>query len=264
MHIFLTGASAGIGTAIARAAVAAGWRVSGCARRLDRLEALGRELGEAFLPLACDVRLQSELDAAGKRASERFGAIDGLVANAGHGLDGELLECSTEEIAGLFDTNLLGVHRSVRATRPYWSQGACLVLVSSLAAYISVPRMGAYCASKHALDAYASALRVELRDSGVRVCSVNPGTVSTEFFEVAPQAGGIWNWRPGRALAPETVARVVLRQLRRGRPRSKLLPLTASAWVWLHRRLPKLGEGIMLRALRRMRAQERTTPPGAD
>lgn len=255
MHLFLTGASAGIGAAIARLAVAAGWRVSGCARRPEPLAALAAELGPGFRGLVADVTDQPSLQEAAAKAAEA-GPFDAVVANAGRGVDGELLELTANDLAAVYDLNVVGVHRTVLATRPHLAPGARLVLVSSVAAFLPVPRMGAYCATKHALEAYAAALRMETRTAGLRVCTVCPGTVDTDFFTVGPKPGRSWTWRPGRAIRPERVARVVLRQCRRGRPRRAVLPWFAGLAAFLYRTWPALVERVLAAALGRMRARE--------
>lgn len=253
MHLFITGASAGIGAALARLAVGRGHTVTGCARRAERLEALAEALGPAFLPVVADVADRAGLDAAVAAGCERHGAIDAVVANAGRGHDGELLAVSPEELQAVMAVNLAGVHATVLATRPAWAPGAELVIVSSICAALSIPRMGAYCATKHAVDAYAAALRMELADAGHRVTTVNPGTVATEFFDAAPASGAAWTWRPGRALTPERVAIAILRQAAGGGPRRRYLPVTSRIVVVLLRLAPGLVEGLLRARLRSMR-----------
>lgn len=256
-HLLLTGASSGIGAATLRVAVAAGWRVSAVARRLDLMQAQAASLPVgSCLPLAADVCDAAALATAVARAVASFGPIDALVANAGRGLDGELLEISPEALTELFDLNLVGVHRCVLATRPHWAPGACIVLVASVASSLPIPRMGAYCASKAALASYAAALRMELANAGHRVCSIHPGTVRTDFFSAAPKPGRVWSWRPGTALAPEVVARVILRQARHGRPMRVTVPTMARLAETLYRLLPGPMEALMRRQLARMRDAE--------
>lgn len=251
-HCFLTGASAGIGAAVARLAVARGWRVTGCARRAEALERLGAELGDRFAPVVADVTDQAQLAAAAAAGAERFGPFDAVIANAGRGLDGELLDQSAADVAGVFDVNLVGVHRTVLATRPHWAGGTRLVLVSSLAAHVALPLMGAYCATKAALSAYAAALRMELHDEGVRVATVDPGTVDTGFFDAAVGRGPGWRMRP-RGMPPERVARAVLRCAERGRPRRTILPWWGRPAALLARTAPGLVEWAVVRMLRRQR-----------
>ena len=110
------------------------------------------------------------------------------MANAGRGVDGELLELSPEDIAAVYDSNVVGVHRTLLCCEPHMATKAAFVAVSSVAAFLPIPRMGAYCATKHALEAWAAAARMELRAREIAVMTCCPGTVSTEFFRSCSQA----------------------------------------------------------------------------
>jgi NAD(P)-dependent dehydrogenase (short-subunit alcohol dehydrogenase family) len=211
-------------------------------------------LGPAFLPLEADVTDQASLDAAVAQAVERFGPIDGVVANAGRGCDGELSELSADDLLSVYDCNVAGVHRTLLACLPHVSKRCHFTAVSSVAAFLPIPRMGAYCATKHALEAWASAARVELAHRGLRICTCCPWTVATDFFDVAPKPGAVWDWRPGKALAPEAVARVLVRQVERGSPRRRRLPWFAAVVGMLAQRCPRLVEWVMGSALAKMRA----------
>lgn len=260
-HLFVTGASSGIGAAVVRQALAEGWRVSGCARRQLPLQALAKEAPQAdFLPLFADVTDAASLDQALAAAYQAHGAVDVLIANAGHGMDGELTRLSAEDLAEVANCNLLGVHRTLQASLPFLAPQARFLVVSSIVAFLTVPRMAAYCASKHALESWVRAARMELAQRGIRVCSCCPGTVDTPFFEVAAKPGSSWHWRPGRPLSSQTVARALLRQARRGRPRRLILPASARLLITLDHFLPALSEAILSRALQRMRRAEQQHP----
>lgn len=263
-HLFITGISSGIGAALLRSALAAGYAVSGVARRSDRLQELRASLGDdaawCHLQVADVSADDGELAAAVSAAVARFGPLRGVVANAGRGVDGELLQLSPQDVASVYACNVVGVHRTLQAVQPHCQPTARFVAVSSVAAFLPIPRMGAYCATKHALEAWAAAARMELRASGVRVMTCCPGTVQTEFFTSAPKPGQVWNWRPGSALSPERVARCILTQIRRGGPRRSVLPWFARLAAALYRLSPGLGEWIMGRALARMRRDEGSAP----
>lgn len=257
-HVFITGVSSGIGAAVARAAVAAGWRVSGCARREQALAALRQELGDAACLQTADVTDPAALAMAVQTAIARHGAIKVLVANAGQGCDGALAELEAERLRQVLAVNLLGVHHTLQAARPHLAAGACIQIVSSIVAWLPIPLMGAYCASKHALQAYAMSLRMELRDAGIDVVTVNPGTVATAFFARAEGQGGErWSYRPGAALPPERLARAMLRQWHR-RQRELILPRRLRFVRWAARTLPGLYERMLGHQLRRQRS------PGTD
>jgi len=108
------------------------------------------------------------------------GHLDAVVNNAGVTLLGAIEETSTEEALALFDTNVLGVHRVTRAALPHLrrARGHC-VIIGSVAGFVSKPFEAFYCASKHALEAYAEVLRYEVEPFGVRVVLLEPGYIQT-------------------------------------------------------------------------------------
>ena len=131
-------------------------------------------------------------------AHAQRGSFAGVVANAGRGVDGEILELSPADIAAVYDSNVLGVHRTLLACQQRMAAEGAFVAVSSVAAFLPIPRMGAYCATKHALEAWAAAARMELADKNLAVMTCCPGTVRTGCFDAAPKPGSVWDWRPDR------------------------------------------------------------------
>ncbi|TVR13307.1 MAG: SDR family NAD(P)-dependent oxidoreductase [Planctomycetota bacterium] len=258
-HLLVTGASSGIGAALVHEALAQGWMVSGCARRSERLHQLHDSLGshrERFLPLRADVSDAASLDAAVAQAVAQYGPLSAVVANAGRGVDGEITQLTAEDLATVYDVNVCGVHRTLHACLPHLGSGARFVAVSSVAAFLPIPRMGAYCATKAALQSWVAAARMELQHRDIRVMACCPGTVSTEFFASAPKSGAVWDWRPGTPLQPQQVARCILGQIRKGRPRTTLIPWFAGIAACSYRHLPRLTEWVLRRALTRMRQRD--------
>ena len=210
----VTGASAGIGAATARALVAAGAHVTLAARRLDRLQALAAELTSAgpgtAEALALDVR-----DAGAVMAACEGRAFDLAVANAGlaRGV-ASLQEGDPEDWSVMVDTNVKGVLHVVRATLPAMiAQGSGdLVLLGSVAVRQVYPGGNVYNATKHGVRALYEALRLDAAGSGIRFTTVDPGMVATEFSEVRlgdPEAAA--RVYEGMApLAPEDVADAIL------------------------------------------------------
>lgn len=177
----VTGASSGIGAATARALHAEGCELVLAARRMDRLEALAAELGGCTL-VELDVR---DADAVLERLGEF--PVDICVANAGLGIGMEPIpEGDPAEWALMIDTNVKGLLHTVRAVTPGMVERGHgdVVLMGSVAGRQVYPNGNVYCASKYAVRAIYEALRVDLPQPGIRVSTVDPGMVRTDFSRV--------------------------------------------------------------------------------
>jgi NADP-dependent 3-hydroxy acid dehydrogenase YdfG len=177
----VTGASAGIGAATARALAQLGARVILAARRVERLESLAKEL-PGSRALALDV---CDSDAVQRALGAEH--IDIAVVNAGLGLGlGPLDHGSPEDWSTMIDTNIKGLLHTLRAVTPGMrARGrGDLVLLGSVAGRQVYPNGNVYCATKHAVRAIYEALRLDFAGAGLRVCTVDPGMVSTEFSRV--------------------------------------------------------------------------------
>jgi NADP-dependent 3-hydroxy acid dehydrogenase YdfG len=179
----VTGASSGIGEAVARRLVAEGVRVAGFARRVDRLQAIADGLGDAFLPVACDVRDADSIRDAFASTRRAFGGVDTLVANAGIGADTGLLDGLPEAWRSTLDVNVWGAMACAREALSDLGDAGHIVFVGSMSGHRVPTGAGMYAASKFALRATAQGLRQELRAAGrhVRVAHVSPGVVETRF-----------------------------------------------------------------------------------
>lgn len=189
-HALVTGASAGIGEACARALAGAGMRLAFCARRLERVEALAAELREGGAeahPFALDVRDAGAVARALAALPEPFRAPDLLVNNAGlsRGLE-PLQQGSLDDWNEMLDTNVKGLLHVSRALLPAMIArgGGHVINVGSIAGRETYPNGAVYCASKHAVDAITRGMRMDLLGTGVRVSTVDPGLVNTEFGTV--------------------------------------------------------------------------------
>jgi len=179
----ITGASSGIGLAVARAVVARGGRVALVARSKDTLERVSRELGrERAESFPLDVTDRAGLAALPGRVAERFGRLDLVVNNAGVNYRGRLHERTPAEIVGILDTNLIAPILLARAALDHLHRGGAIVNLASLAGKVPLPDEATYCASKAGLRAFSRALAVEVEERGIHVASVNPGPVDTGFF----------------------------------------------------------------------------------
>jgi NADP-dependent 3-hydroxy acid dehydrogenase YdfG len=173
----ITGASRGIGRAVAHALNEQG--VS-----LGLLSRSGDDLGlEGVLAQVCDVRERDQVESAVAATVERFGRLDILVANAGVGAYGPLLELAPEHLEEMIDVNVRGTIYAVRATLPHLlaSGEADIVTIGSEAGRRGVPFEAVYCASKFAQVGFTRSLDHELRERGVRCTNVCPGGVATDF-----------------------------------------------------------------------------------
>lgn len=187
--VFITGASSGIGSALAREAVSRGSRVVILGRRRDRLEALAKELdgGTATRVLVevADVCEDGQLDEAAKRAVEAFGRIDVVVANAGFGVSGLLEKLTLADYRRQMETNVFGVLRTVYATLPALRESrGVLGLVGSVSGYVATPRTSPYSMSKFAVRALAESLSFELEAHGIAVTHIAPGFIESEIRSV--------------------------------------------------------------------------------
>lgn len=189
----VTGASSGIGAAIARDLSAAGARVVITARRADRLAALANTLPGDSACLAAAIDDPATPQALLDLALQRFGRVDVLVNNAGMLVKGPIDTIDLDALAQMTRVNFDAVVRaSYVFARHLKAQGeGAIINVSSVGAYLSHSSMGVYGGLKLALETFTTALRVELKGSGVRVGSIAPGTTDTEIFDAARQAGQV-------------------------------------------------------------------------
>jgi 3-oxoacyl-[acyl-carrier protein] reductase len=173
----ITGASRGIGSAIATTLAAEGARVALASRSGDDAGVPG-----AFAQ-ACDVRDATALQAMADATVERFGGIDILVVNAGVGAYGPFLDLDPEHIEEMIDVNVKGAIYAARAALPHLlkSDAADFVMIASEAGRRGLPLEAVYCASKFAQVGLTAALDHELRDQGVRCTNICPGGVATDF-----------------------------------------------------------------------------------
>jgi NAD(P)-dependent dehydrogenase (short-subunit alcohol dehydrogenase family) len=208
----VTGASSGIGLAIARALRDAGSRVVVSSRRMERLEPIAQELDG--LAVECDVSEYRQVERLVARAVDWGGRLTVMVNNAGYGVFGPLHEIDVERVDGMVRTNVLGVIYGMRAAGEQMMrqrQGGGIVNVSSIVGEFPDPGSGAYAATKAAVDLLSRTAYRELRDHGIHVVNVKPALTDTEFSAVARGATQRTGGDP-----PEKVARWVVDALESG------------------------------------------------
>lgn len=179
----ITGATAGIGEALARRLVAEGASVALGARRVDRLDVLVAELGDAAVAVEMDVRDVEGSQRLVGTAIDRFGRLDGIVANAGIGVYGGIMDPTDDQVRDMVDVNVTGTVWPIRAAVPHLraAGGGDVVIVSSVAGLRGEGFEAVYAATKFAQVGLAGGLDRELRKENIRVTSINPGGVATEF-----------------------------------------------------------------------------------
>jgi NADP-dependent 3-hydroxy acid dehydrogenase YdfG len=223
----VTGASRGIGAAVARKLDESGVKLGLASRN-------GDDLGLDAVALPCDVREPAALDSLVAATVERFGRLDILVANAGVGAYGPFLDLAPEHLDEMIDVNLKGTMYAVRAALPHLIESgeADIVTLASEAGRRGLPYEAAYCASKFGQVGFTRALDHELRELGVRCTNVCPGGVATDFA-LEEGRGRTRDVLPGM-MSADDVAEVVLFVLTRPRNHrileTALRPVTEPSW----------------------------------
>ena len=230
--VLVTGASSGIGEAIANKLVAEGYKVYGTSRR-------GAKSGQyPFSMLALDVTDDLSVEAAINQLLELEGRIDVLVNNAGFGVaPAAAEESSIEQAKAIFDTNFLGIVRMTRAVAPHMRQqrSGRIINIGSILGMVPVPYAALYSASKHAVAGYSEALDHELRSYGIRVSVIEPAYTKTQFEvnniepdikldeyqQVRTHVTKVVNQAMANAEEPSVVAEVVLQAIYSKRPKRR-------------------------------------------
>ena len=222
--VAITGATAGIGRATARAVVAEGASAVVGGRRRERLDELEAELGDSVKGVEMDVRDPEASRRLIEAAVSRYGKLDALVANAGIGAYGGILDLTDEQLSDMMDTNVAGTVWPIRAAVPHFLEEGRgdIVIVASVAGLRGAGDEAVYAATKFAQVGLAGGLDRELREKGIRVSTICPGGVATEFAMGAGRTPDM----PGLAdmLRPEDVAAAVVTVLTQ--------PATMRTLVW--------------------------------
>lgn len=261
--VLITGASSGIGAALAVEFARQGADVALLARRVDRLEQVAarvRGLGRRALVAGCDVRRDDEVARAVERTRREFGRIDVVVANAGFGVTGPLERLTLDHYRSQFETNVFGVLRTIQATLEDLKRSrGRLAIMGSVLGHVATPGSSAYAMSKFSLRALALALRHELAGAGVTVTLISPGFVESELRRVDNEGvlhppsrrDPVWMFR----ISAEQAARQTVRAIARGR-RDQVLTALGKFVVFVSRHAPWLWEA----AVRAARIRNRPEP----
>jgi short-subunit dehydrogenase len=183
--VLITGASAGIGSALARAFARQGATLVLTARREDRLKALQAEiegLGRSALAVAADVTQDGDLEKAVAAAVEKFGHLDVVVANAGFGVMGRVDRLGIQDYRRQMETNVFGVLRTIYAGLDELKRNrGQIVVIGSVSGHLPTPDSSAYCMSKFAVRGFCDSIYHDLARDGVGVTLVSPGFIATEI-----------------------------------------------------------------------------------
>jgi uncharacterized protein len=246
----VTGASMGIGEAIARLFAEQGASVALLSRDSSRAEAARNRIGftDRTAAFSCDVRHSEELDRAIGLTLHHFGRIDVWINNAGHGLLDSVSQMEISACQEMFETNFFGALTAMQKVIPIMTQqgGGTIINISSVAGHIPLPFNAAYSATKFALNAIGKAAGVELKKRGIHVLTVCPGYVSTKFGENAVRGSELKKVRPNsvRGITAERVARATLRGYVKQK-REVIVPWMMHVPVKLYQLFPGMVEWAM-------------------
>jgi uncharacterized protein len=252
--VVVTGASMGIGEAIAKVFADHGASMVLLSRDASRAEAARHRVGhtERTLALACDVRNREEIDRVVGLTLHHFDRIDVWVNNAGVGIRDSVADMEMTACRELFETNFFGAVACLQAVAPAMREagGGTVINISSVAGHVPVPFMTPYTATKFALNAIGKGARMELKRDKINVLTVCPGYIQTEFGShmVATKRGKV---RPQsvKGITAERVARATYIAYRK-RKREVIVPWTMIPVVTLYQLLPGLVEWGMGKAMK--------------
>lgn len=245
--VVVTGASMGIGEALAEKFVQEGASVVLLSRDAARAEAARTRIGvpERTVALSCDVRHSEEIDRILGLTLHHFKRIDVWINNAGHGLLDSIAEADMHACHDLFETNFFGALSAMQAVVPVMRQqgGGSIINISSVAGHIPIPFSAIYSASKFALNAVGKAANLELKKDNVHVLTVCPGYVRTAFGQNAVQGNEMKRVRPAsvRGISAERVANATLQGYLKQK-REVIVPWTMHIAVKLYQLFPSLVE----------------------
>jgi short-subunit dehydrogenase len=250
--VVITGASMGIGEAIARIFAQHGASVVLLSRDAARAEAARTRIGlpDRTVALSCDVRNSEEIDRVLALTLHHFKRVDVWVNNAGHGLLDSVAQMEMAACREMFETNFFGSVAAMQAVIPVMRQqgGGTIINISSVAGHLPMPFHAAYSSTKFALNAIGKAAGVELRPDGIHVLTICPGYVRTAFGENAVRGNELKRVRPGsvRGITSERVARATMRGYVKQK-REVIVPWAMHIPVKLYQLFPALVERAMSR-----------------
>jgi short-subunit dehydrogenase len=255
--IAITGASMGIGEALAKIFAEHGASIVLLSRDSGRVEAARCRVGntERTLALTCDVRNREEIDRVLGLTLHHFGRLDVWINNAGHGMPDSVAAMDMASCQDMFETNLFGTIAAMQAVIPVMKEqrSGAIINISSVAGHIPLPYHAAYSATKFAMNAIGKAARVELTSAGIHVITVCPGYVRTNFSANVAKGRESKTIRPAsqRGITAERVARATFNGYLK-KKREVVVPWYMHVPIKIYQLLP----GVVEAAMTRMAAQK--------
>jgi short-subunit dehydrogenase len=253
-RIVITGASQGIGKALAQEAVQRGAKVLATARSAELLSDLAASLAGApgtLEAIQADVTSADDREQMVRAARERLGGVDILINNAGIGATGHFVDVSPDRLRQIMEVNFFGLTETTRAFLPLLRAGRnpAIVNISSIAGKRGIPARSEYSASKFAVQGFSEALRGELAKDGIDVIIVSPGLTQTNFSQNMIERKALMPVDHMRGMTAEDVAQATLRAIEHGR-RETVLTFQGKLMVFVSRFLPRLADRIAARRVR--------------
>lgn len=261
--VVITGASSGIGEALALDYAAHGAKVAVLARRLEKLVKLSDRIesgGGRALALECDIRDQKAQDDAFREIAKVFGKIDVVVVNAGYSVPGRFESLSVEDYRNQFETNVFGALMTAKSALPYLkeTQGR-LAIVGSVMSYFSIVGTSAYSMSKYAVRSMAESLWGELRPYGIKVTLISPGFVDSEIRHLGRD--GKYDPRskddaPAWLVMPAVKAARIIRKAIQSGKREQIVTGHAHLLIWMARHTPWIYSLAAVLGVKRKRGMD--------
>jgi short-subunit dehydrogenase len=272
-RILITGASQGIGRALAEVAAARGAKVLAAARSEPLLRELAdqvRARGGTLETVVADVTAAADRRLMVDAAVRHFGGLDILINNAGIGATGHFVECSADRLRRIMEVNFFGLVETTRACLPLLRQGQrpAVVNISSVAGKRALPARSEYSASKFAVQGFSEALRAELAKDGIDVLVVCPGLTATNFSRNMLEQKALMPLDHLRGMTSEQAAVATLRAVERGRD-EVIFTFQGRLIALVSRFLPRLADRFAARKVRALFRDEIAarrlgqTPPAA-
>lgn len=264
-HIFITGATSGIGLATAQSMHELGWHIYGSGLPTDDFSQLSR-IGNRIVPIQLDITDQQSINNAIQQIDT---PINALVNNAGVTIPGALLDLDISEIQRQFDVNVFGHLRVTQAIFPLLAANARIVMVSSVMGRVAMPALGAYSMSKHAIEAMTDTLRLELAHTQMHIASVQMGAINTPLTQSITEHMQKWASKESRfsglyrgmvkalqqqakhATPPEQVAKAIVHAVTSNKPKTRYTVGGAAKGLIAMRQFAPdaVGDQILRRAL---------------